>query len=132
MQWKMAASTGIASQRVCAKILESVLGDSITTAFDFIPLNSCGRVLDLERHDQSKKLTRSQSDKQRRTRSAENKRTTPVYAVCNAFRRVLGASVCVRVVGDVPGSRGPLLSSCGHENHADVYVFAWMAGKCVS
>jgi hypothetical protein len=28
--------------------------------------------------------------------------------------------------------RGPLLFSCGHENHVDVCVFAWMADRCVS
>jgi hypothetical protein len=63
---------------------------------------------------------------------AWKKRVTPAYGARNAFQRPLEASVCGRVGGGVPGSRDPLSSSCGHENHADVCVFAWMAGKCVS
>ena len=56
----------------------------------------------------------------------------PAYGARNAFPRRSGASACGRVAGGVPVLRDPLLFSCGHENHADVCVFAWMAGKCVS
>jgi hypothetical protein len=65
-------------------------------------------------------------------RVAGEKSVTPAYDARNAFQRPLGASVCGRVGGVVPGSRAPLSSSCGHESHADVCGFAWMAGKCVS
>jgi hypothetical protein len=56
----------------------------------------------------------------------------PAYGARNAFQRLSGASVCGRVAGGVPALRGHLSFSSGHENHADVCVFAWMAGKCVS
>jgi hypothetical protein len=50
----------------------------------------------------------------------------------SAFPHALEASACGRVVGGVLALHGPLLFSCVHENRADVCVFAWMAGKCVS
>jgi hypothetical protein len=65
-------------------------------------------------------------------RLAGKKKVTPAYGARNAFLRPAGANVCGRVDGGVPGLRGPLSFSCGHENHADVCVFAWMADKCVS
>jgi hypothetical protein len=58
------------------------------------------------------------------TRLAGGKRVTPAYGARNAFRRPLAASVCGRVAGGVPALRGRLLFSCGHENRADVCVFA--------
>ena len=103
----------------------------MTTAFDFMRKNLRG-VAKAAGRDQPKKPGRSQSDRQMTTRLAGENRVTPVYGARNAFRRPLGANVCDRVGGGVPGSRDPLSSSCGHENHADVCVFAWMAGKCVS
>ena len=45
---------------------------------------------------------------------------------------LIGTSMGGRFDGGVPGLHGPLSFSCGHENHADVCVFAWMADKCVS
>jgi hypothetical protein len=56
----------------------------------------------------------------------------PAYGARNEFPRLLEANVYGRVGGGVPESRGPLLFSCGHGTHADVCVFAWMAGRCVS
>jgi hypothetical protein len=60
------------------------------------------------------------------------KKVTPVYGARNVFRRPSEANVCGLVDVGVPGLRGPLLFSCGHENHVDVCVFAWMADRCVS
>jgi hypothetical protein len=57
---------------------------------------------------------------------------TPAYGARNVSRRLLGASVCGRVVAGVQVSRDRLWSSCGHENRAGVSVFVWKAGKSVS
>jgi hypothetical protein len=67
-----------------------------------------------------------------RIQAAEGGSVRPAYDARNVFRRLLEANVYGRVGGGVPGLRGPLSFSCEHENHADVCVFAWMAGKCVS
>ena len=104
----------------------------MTTAFDFIR-----KILGAHRNEiaeswLAKKAYRSQSDRQTTIRLAKGRSVTPAYDARNAARRPLGAAVCGRVDDGVPGSRGPLLSSCGHGTHADVCVFAWMAGKCVS
>jgi hypothetical protein len=112
----------------------------MTTAFDFIALNSCLSITKSARPDQSKNLARSQSGRRRldwfQTRGDKahsgSPAVMPAYDVRNGFQRPLEASVCGRVAGGVRALHGLLLSSFGHENHADVYVFVWMAGKCVS
>jgi hypothetical protein len=54
------------------------------------------------------------------------------YDARNGARRLSGASACGRVVAGAQGSPDRLWSSCGHENRAGVYVFAWMPDKFVS
>ena len=64
-------------------------------------------------------------------RSAE-KSIKPVCDGRNVARRLSGAGVCDRAVAGVRGSRARLWYASGHGSRADVCVFAWMAGKCVS
>src|SRR5439155_6204434 len=54
------------------------------------------------------------------------------YDERNVSRLLWGAAVFGRVAGGVRGSRGRPSSASAHESRADVSVFAWMAGKCVS
>lgn len=57
---------------------------------------------------------------------------TLAYGARNVSRRLLAASACGRVVAGAQEWLDRLWSSCGHENRAGVYVFAWMPDKFVS
>src|SRR5262249_21550794 len=112
-------------------MLESVRGDSMTTALGFITWSffSCKVTKSGGITSQKASTTSTSKDNQG---CDEKIVVTPAYDVRNAYQRASEVNVCDHVCGDAPESDDPLLFSCEHENHADVCESAWMADKCVS
>jgi len=68
----------------------------------------------------------------RNRKSLRSRKIKPGYGGRSVSRRLSGAGVCARVAAGAPGWRGPLSSSCAHENRVGVCVCASMTGKSVS